>query len=371
MRVRGIVSVALLLGCLVGGSGAVGPVPVAAAPPHARGYLDFSCTRPAGSYAHRVLVRCSLSGHGFAPSEFLTIRYRIMTDDPPDVTWSRQARTDSYGRFSRPVLNVYTHCMYDIKVSITGDRSDDANTRAQRYCGSSPAKVVAAPAAVAARHTARTLKVKLKVTIAAGGQGRVTGSGGLSCSSTCTKLYKTGTQVKLTATPTSSYAFSGWSGACSGKAACVVTMSARRRVTATFKSAASTAVLPGSYSGSATNNIGPQSVTLYVSSNGTQIQDVVANTYLTCSPSAPAFYSRVHIAAIPIQSNGSFTYTGTETGVYSNTSATFTYTFNGHFHGLSSSGQQRVSGQLREDVVYSHGANINCSSDVMPWSATH
>jgi predicted outer membrane repeat protein len=112
----------------------VGPVPVAAARPHARGYLDFSCTRPAGSYAHRVLVRCSLSGHGFAPSEFLTIRYRIKTDDPPDVTWSRQARTDHYGRFSRPALNVYTHCMYDIKVSITGDRSDYASTRAQRYC---------------------------------------------------------------------------------------------------------------------------------------------------------------------------------------------------------------------------------------------
>ena len=60
----------------------------------------------------------------------------------------------------------------------------------------------------------------------------------------------------------------------------------------------------------------------------------------------------------------------TDTATVSGAANPFTYTFNGHFHGLNSSGQQRVSGQLREDVVYNNGASISCSSDVMPWSVT-
>jgi hypothetical protein len=211
---------------------------------------------------------------------------------------------------------------------------------------------------------------KLTVTIAGGGRGTVTGSGGLNCAASCTKLYQSGAKVTMTATPASGYAFSGWSSACGGTAACVVTMSADRSVTATFTSKAFTTALPGSYSGSATSSNGGQNVSLYVSSDGSQIQDVVLNTYLTCSPSAPAFNGNLHVASIPIQSDGSFSYTAMESGNYDNVAATFTYTFNGHFHGLNASGQQRLSGQVREDISYNNGASINCSSNVMPWSAT-
>jgi hypothetical protein len=56
--------------------------------------------------------------------------------------------------------------------------------------------------------------------------------------------------------------------------------------------------------------------------------------------------------------------------MHDSVSAKITYTFTGHFHGLTSSGTQRVAGQLREDITYGSGTTISCSSDDMPWSAT-
>lgn len=46
--------------------------------------------------------------------------------------------------------------------------------------------------------------------------------------------YAAGTQVALTATPTSGYMFNGWSGACTGSGACTITMDANKSVAASF-----------------------------------------------------------------------------------------------------------------------------------------
>ena len=69
----------------------------------------------------------------------------------------------------------------------------------------------------------------------------VTGSGsissnpaGISCGSTCSASFSNDTVVALTATPDPSYAFTGWSGACTGIVACNVTMNQARSVIATF-----------------------------------------------------------------------------------------------------------------------------------------
>jgi endo-1,4-beta-xylanase len=67
------------------------------------------------------------------------------------------------------------------------------------------------------------------------GSGTVSSSpAGISCGSTCSASYASDTSVILTATAAGGSTFSGWSGACSGTAACTVTMSAARTVTATF-----------------------------------------------------------------------------------------------------------------------------------------
>ena len=65
------------------------------------------------------------------------------------------------------------------------------------------------------------------------GSGTVSG-GGISCGSTCSASYTSGTTVTLTATPDSGATFTGWGGACTGTGSCIVSMTTARTVTATF-----------------------------------------------------------------------------------------------------------------------------------------
>ena len=73
------------------------------------------------------------------------------------------------------------------------------------------------------------------LTVTNGGGGLVTSSpAGISCGGDCTEDYADGTMVTLTATPDANFQFGGWSGACSGTGACVVTMDQVRNVSAGF-----------------------------------------------------------------------------------------------------------------------------------------
>lgn len=68
------------------------------------------------------------------------------------------------------------------------------------------------------------------------GPGTVTSSpAGITCGSDCSESYAAGTVVTLMATPNKNARFLGWGGACSGTAACTVTMDAAKSVTATFR----------------------------------------------------------------------------------------------------------------------------------------
>lgn len=61
---------------------------------------------------------------------------------------------------------------------------------------------------------------------------------GLKCkdtAKTCSARFVSGTRVRLTANPLSGYRFTGWSGACTGTAACEVTMDAKKLVGAQFE----------------------------------------------------------------------------------------------------------------------------------------
>lgn len=80
----------------------------------------------------------------------------------------------------------------------------------------------------------------LTVTKSGVGTGTITSSpAGISCGSTCSHAYARGTQVTLTAGAASGSTFAGWSGACTGTAACTVTMDADHTVRATFDAKAS------------------------------------------------------------------------------------------------------------------------------------
>jgi hypothetical protein len=67
------------------------------------------------------------------------------------------------------------------------------------------------------------------------GTGTITSSpAGISCGTDCSETLTHGTVVTLTATPTGSSTFTGWSGACTGTGSCVVTMTAATSVSAGF-----------------------------------------------------------------------------------------------------------------------------------------
>jgi hypothetical protein len=73
------------------------------------------------------------------------------------------------------------------------------------------------------------------MTKAGGGTGTVTSSpAGIACGSTCVASFANGTSVSLSARPGTRSRFVGWSGDCSGRSACVLSMTANHTVKATF-----------------------------------------------------------------------------------------------------------------------------------------
>jgi hypothetical protein len=80
------------------------------------------------------------------------------------------------------------------------------------------------------------IEVPLTVNAAGNGRGLVTSTpAGINCGTSCAASIATGSTVVLTAVASAESSFTGWSGACSGRAAtCTIRMDAARNVTATF-----------------------------------------------------------------------------------------------------------------------------------------
>jgi hypothetical protein len=88
------------------------------------------------------------------------------------------------------------------------------------------------------------------------GSGTVTSSpSGINCGATCSANFASGASVTLTPAAASGSTFAGWSGSCTGTAACTVSMTAARSVTATFNSSATTFALSVSKAGGGSGTV--------------------------------------------------------------------------------------------------------------------
>jgi uncharacterized repeat protein (TIGR01451 family) len=75
----------------------------------------------------------------------------------------------------------------------------------------------------------------LSVNVSGNGAGSIQSDpAGIGCSTNCASDFDYGTVVTLTATPATGSTFTGWTGACSGTAACVVTVDGAKSVGAEF-----------------------------------------------------------------------------------------------------------------------------------------
>ncbi len=161
----------------------------------------------------------------------------------------------------------------------------------------------------------------LTVTKSGTGTGTVTSStGGISCGSTCSATYTSGTVVTLTAAAASGSTFASWSGACTGSTAtCTVTMSQARAVNAAFN--------------------GPSGFALTVTKSGTGTGTVTSSTGgincgSTCSATIASGTTVTLTAAVASGSTfggwgGACTGTATTCTVSMTQARTVTATFNG------------------------------------------
>ena len=114
----------------------------------------------------------------------------------------------------------------------------------------------------------------LNITKSGTGTGTVISSPeGIICGSDCTEVYNAGTLVTLTATPDGNSTFSGWSGACAGTGACIVTIDAAKSITATFTLKTYTITATAGTGGS----ISP-SGSILVNHGATQVVSITLNT---------------------------------------------------------------------------------------------
>lgn len=89
-----------------------------------------------------------------------------------------------------------------------------------------------------------------------------------------------------------------------------------------------------------------------------------------CVPASSLATNSFAIETIPVNSSGAFKAKQATPGKIFGNPATITYTFNGHFHGMTSTGERRVAGLLREDISYTEkGTEYACTSNYQAWWA--
>jgi hypothetical protein len=227
------------------------------------GAATFECSVDGSSW-HACASPASYTGLSTGSHTFRVraIHGTLVDPTPASKTWTIQAPdTRITGGPLKPTL---------LRSATFKFASDDANATFQCHLDSSSWKACSSPVRYSglrngvhifqARAVAgslidptpasRTWGVgTFKLTVSRAGSGKVTSlPAGISCGSTCSHAFYSGTVVTLTAVAKPGSVFTGWSGACTGTGQCKVTMNSSRSVKATFAlatQAKASAVEPG------------------------------------------------------------------------------------------------------------------------------
>lgn len=121
------------------------------------------------------------------------------------------------------------------------------------------------------------------------GSGAITATG-ISCGSDCSEAYNPGTDVTLTATPSTGSVFSGWGGTagCSGTSTCTTTMNAAKSVTATFTLDGYSLTIIKSGTGTGTISSSPSGISC--GSTCSSSYDYGTSVTLTATPSSTSTF---------------------------------------------------------------------------------
>jgi hypothetical protein len=230
----------------------------------------------------------------------------------------------------------------------------------------------AAPAAAAPQAT---------LAVAIVGTGSVSSQpAGIDCPGKCSGTFPVGATVVLIAQARDGSTFLRWGGACTGTGKCAVTVSSLVVVAAQFLPGANPAppaptksvAAAGSYS--APERGGQYyGFSFFVSVGGTNLVNLAVTDLVACTP-AGSFpgTDQLVIPDIAIRPNGSFAATETQLGVFDNAKAKFSFSFAGRFYPATTAGPPTAAGTLRDNVVFpADGTTETCTTNVMPWTATH
>lgn len=156
------------------------------------------------------------------------------------VRWTDTSTTESGFKIERKVSQTGTYTQLALTAANTASFVDPNLTANTLYCYRVLAYNSAGPSPYSNEVCVTTPVTTFRLSASLMGDGTLTGTPvGINCPTDCTEDYAAGTQVTLTPYAGSDAQFVGWSGACTGKSTCVVTMSAAKNVVATFQRAVS------------------------------------------------------------------------------------------------------------------------------------
>jgi hypothetical protein len=163
-----------------------------------------------------------------------------LPQQPLSVSMQRTGPASGTVRLTSPVpFECAQNCnlQLDLGLSVILTARAAAGSRFAGWKGACSGTAPCAVTLAAARSvTAMFAAGTFRLTVGVGGKGKISSSpAGLTCPSRCSAPFKAASNVRLRASAAPGFVFSGWTGSCRGKSACVVKLNGNRAVRATFK----------------------------------------------------------------------------------------------------------------------------------------